>query len=162
VYKVTFPFFFPYMANESEKAKAKAIALLAPKGPTTPAAFSEFGTRRRRSFQVQDLVLRGLIEGHEELKAKGGKHGVLTGTSNVCRAYSLDLLGADKKVYLALKYGLKPIGTIAHEWIMAVGATYGYKGVNSKAMDLWEEGKLHFFRTSAKSQSTPLQQLHHH
>jgi hypothetical protein len=24
---------------------------------------------------------------------------------------------------------------------MAVGATYGYKGVNSKAMDLWEEGK---------------------
>jgi hypothetical protein len=47
-------------------------------------------------------------------------------------------------VYLALKYGLKPIGTIAHEWIMAVGATYGYKGVNSKAMDLWEEGKLPF------------------
>jgi nicotinic acid phosphoribosyltransferase len=45
------------------------------------------------------------------------------------------------QVYLALKYGLKPIGTIAHEWIMAVGATYGYKGVNSKAMDLWEEGK---------------------
>ena len=83
MYKVTFPFFFPYMANESEKAKAKAIALLAPEAPTTPAAFSEFGTRRRRSFQVQDLVLRGLIEGHEELKAKGRTHGVLTGTSNV-------------------------------------------------------------------------------
>jgi nicotinic acid phosphoribosyltransferase len=72
------------VADYSEKAKAKAIALLSPKAPTTPAAFSEFGTRRRRSFQVQDLVLRGLIEGHEELKAKGGKHGVLTGTSNVC------------------------------------------------------------------------------
>lgn len=27
---------------------------------------------------------------------------------------------------------------------MAVGATYGYTGVNSKAMDLWEEGKLEF------------------
>jgi hypothetical protein len=95
--------------------------------------------------------LRGLIEGHEELKAKGGKHGVLTGTSNVCRPCSLDLLGADKKVCLALKYGLKPIGTIAHEWIMAVGATYGYKGVNSKAMDLWEEGKLLLAREIAKA-----------
>lgn len=72
------------MTDVVEKAKAKAIALLAPESPTTPAAFSEFGTRRRRSFQVQDLVLRGLIEGHEELKANGGKHGVLTGTSNVC------------------------------------------------------------------------------
>jgi nicotinic acid phosphoribosyltransferase len=72
------------LADGPEKAKAKAIAVLAPKAPTTPAAFSEFGTRRRRSFQVQDLVLRGLIQGHEELKAKGGKHGVLTGTSNVC------------------------------------------------------------------------------
>lgn len=68
---------------EVEKAKQKAIALLAPSHPTTPAAFSEFGTRRRRSFQVQDLVLRGLMEGYEEVKAKGGKHGVLTGTSNV-------------------------------------------------------------------------------
>jgi hypothetical protein len=70
-------------ADRAEKAKEKAIALLAPEPPTTAAAFSEFGTRRRRSFQIQDLVLRGLIEGHEELKAKGGKHGVLTGTSNV-------------------------------------------------------------------------------
>jgi hypothetical protein len=34
---------------------------------------------------------------------------------------------------------------------MAVGATYGYKGVNSKAMDLWEEGKLQLDEGSAKS-----------
>jgi nicotinic acid phosphoribosyltransferase len=90
--------YIPMLTNTAdiiEKAKAKAIALLSPEAPTTPAAFSEFGTRRRRSFQVQDLVLRGLIEGHEELKAKGGKHGVLTGTSNVCRPYSLDESGAD-------------------------------------------------------------------
>lgn len=84
------------MADNSEKAKAKAIALLAPKAPTTPAAFSEFGTRRRRSFQVQDLVLRGLIEGHEELKAKGGKHGVLTGTSNV-RSLLISYLIANRR-----------------------------------------------------------------
>ena len=32
---------------------------------------------------MQDLVLRGLIEGHEEVKKRDGKHGALTGTSNV-------------------------------------------------------------------------------
>jgi nicotinate phosphoribosyltransferase len=47
------------------------------------------------------------------------------------------------QVYLALKYGLIPAGTIAHEWIMAVGATYGYKGANGRAMDLWEQGTAH-------------------
>ena len=72
-----------WLIQSLEKAKEKALALLSPKPPTTPAAFSEFGTRRRRSFEVQDLVLRGLIEGHEEVKKQGGKHGVLTGTSNV-------------------------------------------------------------------------------
>jgi len=73
--------------TDIEKAKEKAIALLAPNPPTTPAAFSEFGTRRRRSFEVQDFVLRGLIEGHEEVKSRGGKHGVLTGTSNVSSSH---------------------------------------------------------------------------
>lgn len=33
------------------------------------------------------------------------------------------------------------MGTIAHEWIMAIGATYGYKGSNGRAMDMWEEGE---------------------
>jgi hypothetical protein len=96
VYKVYSPLFSSYRADGPEKAKAKAIALLAPKAPTTPAAFSEFGTRRRRSFQVQDLVLRGLIEGHEELKAQGGKHGVLTGTSNVCSLLLSYLVAYDR------------------------------------------------------------------
>jgi nicotinate phosphoribosyltransferase len=43
------------------------------------------------------------------------------------------------QVYLALKYDLAPSGTIAHEWIMAIGATGGYKDANSRAMDMWEE-----------------------
>lgn len=37
-----------------------------------------------------------------------------------------------------MKYGVKAVGTIAHEWIMAVGSTYGYKGANGRAMDMWE------------------------
>ncbi|WWC88797.1 nicotinate phosphoribosyltransferase [Kwoniella dendrophila CBS 6074] len=110
--------------GQFELAKQKAIDLLSPPSPTSPLVFSEFGTRRRRSFRTQDTVVRGLVAGFEGWKAKGGKGGLLAGTSNV---------------YLALKYGLKPAGTIAHEWIMAIGATYGYKGANGKAMDMWEE-----------------------
>ncbi|KAL7423219.1 nicotinate phosphoribosyltransferase [Cryptotrichosporon argae] len=112
------------MDGQYERAKQKAHALLSPPKPTTPLAFSEFGTRRRRSFQAHDAVMRGLVDGWKEWKAAGGTGGALTGTSNV---------------YLALKYGLVPAGTIAHEWIMAIGATFGYKGANGRAMDMWEE-----------------------
>ncbi|WWC70640.1 nicotinate phosphoribosyltransferase [Kwoniella pini CBS 10737] len=110
--------------SQFELAKQKALDVFSPPSPTTPLIFSEFGTRRRRSFKTQDTVIRGLIAGFQEYKANGGKGGLLAGTSNV---------------YLALKYGLKPAGTIAHEWIMAIGATYGYKGANGRAMDMWEE-----------------------
>ncbi|KAK4686257.1 nicotinate phosphoribosyltransferase, partial [Tremellales sp. Uapishka_1] len=107
----------------SRRAKRKAHLLLSPPNGITPLAFSEFGTRRRRSFHVQDLVVKSLVEGWQEWKKGGGTGGGLVGTSNV---------------YLALKYGIPPSGTIAHEWIMAVGATYGYKGANGRAMDMWE------------------------
>lgn len=76
-----------------ERAKKKALDLLNPSAPTTSLSFSEFGTRRRRSFKAQDIVLRGLIAGYEEYKSKGGNQGILSGTSNVsirlpiCHAY---------------------------------------------------------------------------
>lgn len=98
--------------------------MLNPPAPTSPLVFSEFGTRRRRSFQVHDLVMQGLCNGMEEHK-KSGKGGLFAGSSNVL---------------MALRYGVKPIGTIAHEWIMGVAAMKGYEGANGKAMDMWEEG----------------------
>ena len=57
--------------------------------------FADFGTRRRYSFEWQDYVLSELI-----------KHvpNCLVGTSNM---------------YYAMKYGLTPIGTMAHEWFQA-------------------------------------------
>ncbi|KAF8638189.1 hypothetical protein AX17_002386 [Amanita inopinata Kibby_2008] len=83
-------------------------------------SFSEFGTRRRRSYAAQDAVMQGLVRATKE--TAGG--GALSGTSNV---------------HLAHKYGLAPIGTIAHEWFMGIGALMGYERANSTALALWEE-----------------------
>ena len=54
--------------------------------------FAEFGCRRRLSREWQDVVVRRLSQ----------ETGACIGTSNV---------------YLAMKYGIKPIGTYAHEYV---------------------------------------------
>ena len=41
---------------------------------------SEFGTRRRRSYKTQDLVVRELIEAYKNTPSSRGR---LAGTSNV-------------------------------------------------------------------------------
>lgn len=64
--------------------------------------FSEFGLRRRLSGETQDLAVKLLSENNGTYCK--GTHFV--GTSNV---------------YLAKKYNIKPIGTMAHEFIMCVG-----------------------------------------
>lgn len=69
----------------------------------------EFGTRRRFSQQWQKYVVRTLAE-----KTPGN----LVGTSNV---------------YLAMKYGLKPIGTMAHELFMVRAALDSETDVNLRA-----------------------------
>jgi nicotinate phosphoribosyltransferase len=62
--------------GQAEKARAKAEKMLA-----VGAAISEFGTRRRRSYKIQDLVVDTLVK---TTKAMPGQ-GKVTGTSNVCR-----------------------------------------------------------------------------
>ena len=74
--------------------------------------FSEFGTRRRFSYEVQDKVCAYLKE-----HAK-----TCVGTSNV---------------HFAMKYDMKPIGTHPHEWFMFHGAQYGYKSANYMALENW-------------------------
>ncbi|EJD49000.1 nicotinate phosphoribosyltransferase [Auricularia subglabra TFB-10046 SS5] len=90
---------------------------------THGVAFSEFGTRRRRSLKAHDLVVQGLVRAQEEF---GGREdaGALLGTSNA---------------YLAKKHGIKPMGTIAHEWFMGVAASKGYANSHNIALQYWEE-----------------------
>ena len=78
--------------------------------------FSEFGTRRRFSFDVQDYIMK-CIE-HYDI------HNTCVGTSNV---------------YLAYKYNFKPIGTHPHEWFMFHGAQFGYKNANYLALKAWQD-----------------------
>ncbi|KAF7330408.1 Nicotinate phosphoribosyltransferase [Mycena venus] len=82
--------------------------------------FSDFGTRRRRSYETQDIVVESLVRAYKDIESKGR----LSGTSNV---------------HLAHKYNLTPVGTIAHEWFMGVAALKGYEDANSVAMNLWED-----------------------
>lgn len=70
--------------------------------------FADFGTRRRHSFRWHDELIN-------ELKESVDPENFL-GTSNV---------------YFAKKYGVRPIGTMAHEWIMA-GQAVGVKLQNSQ------------------------------
>lgn len=44
---------------------------------------SEFGTRRRRSLRTHELVVKGLIRAHKEVRNNHEYKGELKGTSNV-------------------------------------------------------------------------------
>ena len=74
--------------------------------------FSEFGTRRRFSIDVQETVIKKLNETAQ----------YCTGTSN-CN--------------FAMKYGMKMMGTHPHEWFMFHGAQFGYKHANYMALENW-------------------------
>lgn len=75
-------------------------------------SFSEFGTRRRFSYTVQDKVIACLKQASR----------YCTGTSNC---------------HFAMKYDMKMMGTHPHEWFMFHGAQFGYKHANYMALENW-------------------------
>ncbi|NBD37223.1 MAG: nicotinate phosphoribosyltransferase [Verrucomicrobia bacterium] len=97
-----------YRARSRKKGKALVEA---------GCHYADFGTRRRRSLAMQEAALRGLMDANDETAP-----GALTGTSNL---------------YFARRYNLRPVGTIAHEWIMATAALHGYDGANRRALEDW-------------------------
>lgn len=104
-------------AGQVEKAYQKGRTLL-----EGGCIVSEFGSRRRRDYHTQDLVLQGLRRAADEGQ-KAGWPGKLTGTSNV---------------HFAMRHELLPIGTVAHEWFMGVAAiTNNYESANEIALEYW-------------------------
>jgi nicotinate phosphoribosyltransferase len=102
---------------QEERAYRKGCRLL-----QNGCLFSEFGSRRRRDYHTQDLVMHGLCRAAEEAK-RSGWEGTFSGTSNV---------------HLAMKYRVNPIGTVAHEWYMAIAAcTNDYRNANELGLRFW-------------------------
>ena len=82
--------------------------------------FSEFGLRRRLSAEAQELAVKTLCAANGQYKDSK-----CVGTSNV---------------YLAMKYNVTPVGTMAHEFVMCVGQgdpMYNPAFSNKLAMEAW-------------------------
>ena len=92
--------------GQAERIRAKSEVLR-----RAGCRFADFGTRRRRSRAVQDLIVGRLRDNPGFL-----------GTSNV---------------QLALRHDVPPIGTMAHEWIMAHSVLAGLRHANGAALDAW-------------------------
>lgn len=91
----------------------KALAAHNNPNACSPFQLTEMGTRRRYSRNWQETVVRRLAEKMPDN---------LIGTSNV---------------YLAREYGLKPIGTMAHEWLQAHQALAPLREFQKKALEVW-------------------------
>ncbi len=106
---------------ESSKERTRAKADLLRTGVYWLPVFSEFGLRRRLCSEAQEYAIKEFsnLDNHDILRS------FFVGTSNV---------------YLAKKYGVKPVGTMAHEWLMCMGQgnrLYDVAHGNKVALDAW-------------------------
>lgn len=102
------PEFSKEKRKQNNTSKAQLFAL-------NGIQYADFGTRRRYSYEIHDELIRDFI--NYSLKNEN-----FIGTSNV---------------HFAHKYKIKPIGTMAHEWISFHAALYGYKIANYMALESW-------------------------
>ncbi|EKD53243.1 MAG: hypothetical protein ACD_61C00095G0003 [uncultured bacterium] len=84
------------------------------------AYFSEFGTRRRFSYEVQKNVLSALVD----TAGPRSQGGVLNGTSNM---------------QLAQDNNLTSMGTNAHRAYQLHAGLYGVRSANEKMLESWEK-----------------------
>jgi nicotinate phosphoribosyltransferase len=106
--------YFTYMDKDwSMKDQVKLANDKAKKLSDAGCLFTDFGSRRRRNFETQDIVVR------EMKKYKG-----FAGTSNP---------------YLAMIHNVKALGTCAHEAVGAVAAIESLNHPNKIFMERWTE-----------------------
>lgn len=102
-----------------KKSYQKAIKLL-----EAGCTFSDFGTRRRSSFDTQETAVRAFKDAYESRNWGALTGGKFVGTSNP---------------YLAMKYNLVPVGTMAHEFVCGIaGMNGGPTNANRLAMEAWD------------------------
>jgi nicotinate phosphoribosyltransferase len=77
------------------------------------ARFSDFGTRRRFSYDNHERVI------------------------DACMRYAPVFFSGTSNLHLAMKFNCKAIGTQAHEWYMGIAALYGYTLANKIGMEKW-------------------------
>ncbi|KAJ3040273.1 nicotinate phosphoribosyltransferase [Rhizophlyctis rosea] len=102
------------MEGQVQKAREKRDALI-----RSGCVWADFGTRRRRCRSVQEVVVGVMCQ-----SGGGEGEGRFVGTSNVS---------------LACKYGIRAVGTVAHEWVMAHSALHPLQTSNSTAYTLWHK-----------------------
>ncbi len=96
-----------------KKSYAKAERLL-----EAGCIYTDFGTRRRVSLEAEDVVVKAMKDCYHSKQWNGR----FVGTSNI---------------YLAMKHDLLPVGTMAHEFVCAIGGMYGPQMANHIAMNSW-------------------------
>lgn len=80
--------------------------------------FTDFGTRRRRSYDIQKVALQAFMDLPKDEPQKSS----YIGTSNI---------------HFSRIFGTTPIGTMAHEWIMGHAGMFGVENANCTAMQDW-------------------------
>lgn len=94
------------MEGQTTKAESKRHAL-------EGIPHSDFGTRRRRNYDTQDILVETLKQSPSFM-----------GTSNV---------------HFAMKHNVRTMGTQAHQWYMAISALESLRRANHYGMKLWHE-----------------------
>jgi len=98
--------------GQIERARVKGQRLI-----SAGCYFGDFGTRRRRSWQTQKIFVKEMTR----LPVRPGR---FIGTSNV---------------QLAIENDVKALGTMAHEWIMAISVLEGMRHANRHALQAWQK-----------------------
>lgn len=117
--------YFETMEKDWDRDLSRYVKVAREKGVRLSQAgcrFSDFGTRRRRSPEVQAMALEAFLDLPRCLE--GGIESGYVGTSNV---------------HFSRLYHTRPVGTVAHEWTMAHAGLFGIEEANRQALCRWIE-----------------------